>query len=227
MTITAISDTHGMVPLPRLLIGYESDLLIHCGDVTGGHVNRTNRNRISHSHLASWNSFVSQLRQVRDWFKDVVIVPGNHDQICEVYPQRCKQELQQIGVHFLINDGTVLGPDKTLIWGLPHTPPFCDWFFEGTSMSKYTNEIPLDTNILVSHGPPYGILDEVRGVHKGSIGLVEKCADLRELKAVFFGHIHEAYGKTLMHGTKCFNCSTIDEHYHFVTRPPVIAKISM
>ena len=221
-TITAISDTHGRVHLPDLLHGHESDLLVHCGDFTSGPVDFIERDRLCQSHRESWRELVRALERVRGQFKWVVAVPGNHDQICEARPERCIREMKDIGVHLLINDGVRLGGELS-VWGMPHTTPFGPWFFQGHTMESYTSRIPEDTEILVTHGPPHGILDTVRqpgmvsaaarGDHLGSPSLRQRCLDLPLLQAVFFGHIHSGHGEHRENGTLYCNCSILDERY--------------
>ena len=93
ITVTAISDTHGQVTLPDLLKDHTSDILIHCGDFTAGRTNYLHKSMLSESHKQSWNNFLRELALVRDQFKAVIVVPGNHDQICEAKPRACQREL--------------------------------------------------------------------------------------------------------------------------------------
>ena len=59
---------------------------------------------------------------------------------------------------------------------------------------KYA-QIPEDTDILISHGPPFGILDKVlEGDNVGSKELLARVSELKKLKLVVFGHIHESSG---------------------------------
>ena len=231
VTITAISDTHGQVALPDLLEGHESDILVHCGDFTAGQTNRINRSSIYDSHHQSWQNFLDELASVRQQFGSIIVVPGNHDQICEYMSESCQLEMTDIGAHLLINSGInipVREPvenDKTMslsVWGVPHTPPFYSWFFQGYNMAMHTNNIPATTNILICHGPPYSILDTVGPVppqnvqphdHLGCRELLDRCQNLPNLKAVFFGHIHSSHGEDHRNGVKYFNCSILGERY--------------
>jgi len=231
VTITAISDTHGRVTLPDLLKGYESDILIHCGDFTAGRTNRMNRSTIYDSHRQSWQNFLHELTSVRNQFGSIIIVPGNHDQICEYMSEECQSEMTNIGVHLLNNNGTKLMIGNPIMgekilrlsfWGVPHTPPFYSWFFQGYDMTMHTNKIPSTTDVLVCHGPPHSILDTVGPVppqnlqsndHLGCRELFDRCQNLPNLKAVFFGHIHSSHGEEHRNGVKYFNCSILGEMY--------------
>ena len=77
-------------------------------------------------------------------------------------------------VHYLCDSG--LEFEGLKIWGSPYTPTFGKWNFmrnRGDEIKKHWDLIPSDVDILVTHGPPYGIFDEtIDGIHAG-------CEDLR------------------------------------------------
>ena len=125
-----------------------------------------------------------------------------------------------------MNSGVTVLEDDTRggvrFWGVPHTPAFGEWFFQGHDMATYTKKIPAMCDVLVSHGPPYSILDTVHPVleqegrslnHLGSKNLYTRCQELPNLKAVFFGHIHGSHGEEQRLGVNYFNCSILDEQY--------------
>ena len=48
------------------------------------------------------------------------------------------------------------------LWGIPWTPKFYNWAFmknKGGEIGVVVNKIPNDTDILITHGPPFGRLD--------------------------------------------------------------------
>jgi Icc-related predicted phosphoesterase len=83
--------------------------------------------------------------------------------------------------------------------------------------------IPADTDVLITHGPPYGILDEVQRDPR-PVG----CRDLmRRIEAIrprvhIFGHIHEGYGQIEQNGTVFINASVLDVRYQPVNAPVVV-----
>ena len=90
--------------------------------------------------------------------------------------------------------------------------------------------IPLDTQILVLHGPPYGIGDKAPRVndvgyeHTGSPSLTEKLKTLTNLKLVIWGHIHGEYGVYKMPelpNTILANVSLMNDKYQPVNKPMV------
>jgi Icc-related predicted phosphoesterase len=88
---------------------------------------------------------------------------------------------------------TVLG---LKIYGSPITPRFYNWAFmadRGNDIAGWWAAIPDDTDILVTHGPPHGIGDLVRGRHTGCLELLKRVHEVKPTLHVF-GHIHEGYG---------------------------------
>jgi len=82
------------------------------------------------------------------------------------------------------------------IYGIPDTPEFCGWAFayERGEAANIFRAIPKDTDILLTHGPPHGVLDQtIGGDNAGCEDLLKKLDEVRPLLHVF-GHIHEARG---------------------------------
>jgi len=59
-----------------------------------------------------------------------------------------------------------------------------------------------EKSVLVSHPPPKGVLDEVRGVNVGSSSVADH---FRKFPMVFCGHIHETRGIRVINGTTVVN----------------------
>jgi len=104
------------------------------------------------------------------------------------------------------------------IWGSPYTPTFQSWYFmrnRGLDIKKHWDLIPSDIDILVTHGPPYGMFDET--IEEIRVG----CEDLRlavqeriKPRIHCFGHIHECGNSTAkINGITYVNCSYVDERY--------------
>lgn len=213
MIIDCISDLHGFYP--ELEGG---DLLVVAGDWTA---------RDTWQELNQFRSWLFQQTRI---YKRIVYIAGNHDggaldTIREVNGH--KLDIDPPSVTYLEDSGMEFEGLK--IWGSPWTPPFCDWHFmlpEEKLKEKY-DMIPFDTDILITHGPPRGILDtNSRGIHCGSIEL-RKAIERIGPKYAIFGHIHESYGTAIARNyrplghqederfvdTTCINCSHCDEHY--------------
>ena len=211
MIIDCIADLHGHYPT---LAG--GDLLIVAGDLTA--------HDISHER----HVFLQWLAE-QDYRKKVWI-GGNHDNSLvglTFTPTR------HDAAEYLCDSGTEFQGLK--IWGSPWSLTFdginprCT-AFTGTEedLKKKYDMIPDDIDILITHGPPYGIRDEVLNWHTGkaeSVGsksLMTRVQDINP-KYHIFGHIHEGYGtyesedKYLT--TKFINCSHVNELYEPVNKP--------
>jgi Icc-related predicted phosphoesterase len=82
------------------------------------------------------------------------------------------------------------------IFGSPYTPEFYDWAFmykpqEGIHIWNIPHK---EIDILVTHGPPLGILDQVQRGNTGCLDLLNLIHKVKP-KYHLFGHIHEAYGE--------------------------------
>jgi Icc-related predicted phosphoesterase len=108
------------------------------------------------------------------------------------------------------------------IFGSPYTPNFHDWAFmydEKDAKSIWAIEGPVD--ILVTHGPPFGILDKVSRVCVGCPELQSLVFQLKP-KYHLFGHIHPGYGHQVLDNIEFYNCSLVDDRYKVVNKPHVI-----
>jgi len=123
------------------------------------------------------------------------------------------KSLLERGVYYLENESVEIEGIK--IWGSPAVPNFVGVFnyARGSEIRGIWDMIPLHTQILITHGPPAGILDKTsRGFEAGCTDLKEIVENIQPMYHVF-GHIHEAYG-TLKSGlTTYVNVS-------FVSRRP-------
>ena len=203
MKVVAISDTHGKHALLKLPKG---DMIIHAGDISDQGAER-------------------EVREFLEWFSGLnyqykIFIAGNHDFYFEKEPADKISKLIPEGVTYLNDSGVTVNGIK--VWGSPVTPWYFNWAFNrhrGKAIKKHWDLIPPDTNILVTHGPAYGALDQNRkGEHLGCKDLCEK---ITHSKIPFHvcGHIHEGYGITHRLGTKFINCSVLDERYRLAHAP--------
>lgn len=210
--IVAFSDTHDRhkgLTLPK------GDIAIHAGDATGrGEYEET---------LAFLKWFGAQN------FEHKIFTPGNHDFIFEKNPTLAKQLAEENSVTLLNHETIVI--DGIKIFASPWTPYFYNWAFNaGRTIPEAAHfkkpfigdlwqDIPADTNILVTHGPPYDVLDEllfIDGRSKGQfVGCVELRKKIEEIKPDIhiFGHIHCQHGQKHINGTSYYNVAVCDEMY--------------
>lgn len=205
--ITFIADTHGY---HNHLALDQCDILVHCGDFT--------RTGSMADALEFLNWFEAQPAAGK------VLIAGNHDWIAEQNPSWMDTETSARGIHYLQDSGIELAGLK--FWGSPITPEFNNWAFNrvrGRDIARHWKCIPADTEILITHGPPNGILDLVK---RGNIRV--GCVDLRyELQnRVYpmihaFGHIHEQYGTWRNARTEFINASICNDILRPVNYPVV------
>ena len=82
--------------------------------------------------------------------------------------------------------------------------------------------IPPETNLLITHGPAFGIMDAViNGNHVGDKDLLRRIEDVKPAVHVC-GHIHESYGRVKLGSTRYINACVLNEKYELVNPPIVI-----
>ena len=123
---------------------------------------------------------------------------------------------------------TTVEVEGVKIFGSPYSLEFYDWGFmyPAHDGEKLWSSIEPNTDIVVTHGPPYGILDRCYdGVKAGCQALLDKVNQVKP-KAHIFGHIHEAAGVEEHNGIKFINASSVNLHYK-MSHPPVTFEIEV
>ncbi len=212
MRFVLLSDTHGlhdrMPPVP------DGDVVLHAGDLTS-------------------EGTLPQIASALQWFADLphrhkVLIAGNHDFAFESEAS-IAQSLVPSSVSYLQDSGVTL--DGVRVWGSPWQPEFFDWAFNlprGAALARVWAQIPDDTQVLVTHGPPWGLHDYTVGphsTHEGCRDLRQRVAALRDLRLHAFGHIHEGYGMSEQDGCQFVNASITTVHYHPIN-PPVVLDLA-
>ncbi|ETO19495.1 hypothetical protein RFI_17735 [Reticulomyxa filosa] len=122
----------------------------------------------------------------------------------------------------------IYGSTGIKIYGSPWQPEFCDWAFNLRTRKELASkwaQIPLDTDILITHGPPFGHGDVVSdGWKNNAVGCKDLLERVMAVKPKFhvFGHIHEGYGVTttkLLSPTVFVNASTVTVSYRVENKP--------
>jgi Icc-related predicted phosphoesterase len=213
--IVCLSDTHNYsaeINVP------DGDILIHAGDAT---VRGT----------------VPEIEEFLAWFsalphKSKIFVAGNHDWLYETNNRFARNLTADFKVKYL--QDSFMEIDGLKIYGSPWQPRFFDWAFNlnrGAEMAEKWKWIPDDVNILITHGPPNGILDEVPKKYwtenAGCEELrkrVDEISVFGKLKLHVFGHIHCGYGQREDFGVKFVNASICDESYE-PTQLPIVVEL--
>lgn len=214
MKIVCLSDTHNcneQIKVP------DGDIVIHAGDATTvGNV----------PQIAAFNRWFANLPH-----QHKIFIAGNHDWFFETNNSYARQMLDDSIIYLQDSSVEIEG---LKIYGSPWQPRFFDWAFNlnrGAELAEKWKLIPNDTDILITHGPPNGILDEVpRQYWVENTGCeelrkkVEELAKLGKLKLHIFGHIHCGYGQTEEFGVKFVNASNCDEKYN-PSQPPIVIEL--
>lgn len=208
--VVCLSDTHNcneQIPVP------DGDILIHAGDAT---------NRGSIPEIIAFNKWFASLPHQ---FK--IFVAGNHDWLFETNNSYARILLDPKIIYL---QDSFVEVEGLKFYGSPWQPRFYDWAFNlmrGAELAEKWKLIPKDIDILITHGPPHGILDEVPRQfwieNTGCEELRKKVEEIRP-KAHIFGHIHCGYGQKEDFGVKFINSSNCDEEYN-PTQPPIVFEI--
>lgn len=167
-----------------------------------------------------------------------VVVAGNHDLTFDLdnYDSIRHPEPNMMSGHDYREVKLIISNEKNIIYlenqavellgikvyGSPCSVKFHDWAFPvSPNQDSSWAQIPLDTDILITHGGPYKILDKcLNGVDDGDPALLKAVQRIRPSLSVF-GHIHEAYGLEIHDGTTFINASITNLNYQ-ITNPPIL-----
>lgn len=192
------------------------DVLIHAGDFCNTGIER------------DVHKFAKWIRSLPHRWK--IMVAGNHDRFFQQQPELARAYLDS-GVIYLEDSGCEI--EGLHFWGSPWQPWFMDWAFnlprKGPQLRERWGLIPSETDVLVTHCPAFGVLDQVHPKGQtdsgtGPLGCEELAARLQHLRPRLhiFGHIHDSYGCLWQGQTLAVNASICDEDYRPVHKPVVI-----
>ena len=204
--IVCISDTHGQHAKLNVPDG---DVLIHAGDFMAfGYMPKG---------IVDFNRWLGKQPH-----RHKVVIAGNHDLMFEHHPGAARGLLGN-GI-YLENSGMELLGLK--IWGSPVQPEFNNWAFNvarGEAIRRYWEMIPANTDVLVTHGPPFGQLDKSHPLST-HLGCEELASAVERIKPRLhvFGHIHGGHGSSTLNGTQFVNASVLNEAYRLVYEPQVV-----
>ncbi len=198
MRLVVISDTHGLHS--RVMDLPDGDVLIHAGDFMNSGYDVQD--------ILSFNTWLGEQP-----FEHRVVCAGNHDRYFESAPQQARSLLPN--AVYLENSGVTI--NGITFWGSPYTPAFLNWAFmypRGSAAQRYWDVIPDNLDVLITHGPPFGILDQTAPgeAHLG-------CEELRDAverkkpKVHLFGHIHGGAGTLAAESTRFVNAAYLNERY--------------
>ena len=198
MKLTFFSDTHNR---HRKIKFSNGDVLVFCGDLT---------NKGELSQVEDFAKFVKKLD-----YKYKIAIAGNHDFCFDDHRSiEAEEYFKNAGIIYLNDSGIEIEGIK--FWGSPIQPWFNDWAFNrsrGEEIKRHWDLIPMGTDVLITHGPPFGILDMcANGERVGCKDLLETIAKIRP-RIHAFGHIHEKFGTARVDKTIFVNACCLNELY--------------
>ena len=217
MRITFISDTHSKhKQITSSLPG--GDLIVHAGDMSS-------------------QGYKHEIQEFLKWYNNLdnytnkIFIAGNHDWGFQNNNEKIMEIVNSYkDIDYLQDDMLMIGEDydkMIKIWGSPWQPEFYNWAFNlprmGWELEVKWNDIPMNTDILITHGPAWGHLDTIKG-HSVPLGcelLAERIKTVKP-KIHVFGHIHTGYGYKFDGDTHHINAAVLDERYAFTQKPMTV-----
>lgn len=241
MRLVFISDTHSLhdgmfYNLNDFIDPNQSNILIHAGDCSNV------------GKEFEVKEFVYWFQNIKG-FDTKIFIAGNHDFAFErrlephhkgdydwLYHLINEENLSQSDCVYLEdNEFTIIeSPEFSRpikFYGSPWQPEFFNWAFnlprQGDQLRSKWDLIPYDTDILITHGPPFGYLDITPTNQRvGCELLAHRVESLKPLIHVF-GHIHQSYGIMERNGVTYINASTCSEGYKPINKPIVIDVVEV
>ena len=195
MKILHLSDTYGCHHRLRDLP--EADVVVHSGDFTMG-------------------GSQEEALDFLNWFCDLphrhkIFICGNHDDC--LYGANI--DGLDDNVHYLCNSGVEI--DGIKFYGVPMFMGDCITDRQSRNYAR----IPLDTDVLITHCPPYGILDFDDNINFGDEQLLERVSAISP-RLHLFGHIHAQHGRKEIGPTIFYNAAIMSDSYDFLQTPEIV-----
>ncbi len=222
-----MSDMHGQIPrnVP------DGDILVIAGDICPLYIDRDIQTS------ADWidDVFVPWVRSMPHKYR--LFIAGNHDFAIQDRLKYFQDYIDPEDIKFLHDSGVNIEGCK--IYGLPWVPKLKNWAFhaDNVTLGQRYRSIPDDTDVIVSHGPPYhiGMADAVpfynsyakqQSIDWAGTPYANQAIDRIGPKHFICGHIHEGAGHYRHNGPKglsnIWNVSVLDEYYEYCRDPTVI-----
>lgn len=195
MRILHLSDTHNLHRHLKNLP--EADVIVHSGDFT-------------------MTGAMDEIIDFLNWFCDLpcahkIFIAGNHDM--SLYNATISG--LDDNCHYLCNSGVEI--DGIRFYGIP--------LFMEDAMNdrvvKNIKSVPEDTDVLITHQPPYGILDWSDNYHYGSKTLLQRVEEINP-QLHLFGHIHNAHGILRRQRTTFSNAALLGDDYELDASPIIL-----
>ena len=218
--IVCISDTHGKTDEENFPQIPDGDILVHAGDIT---------RRGNVDDISKFNAWLGTLPH-----QYKIVIAGNHDKMLDSNldetPIELAKEMKRKLTNCIYLESNAVYILGMKFYGCPFTRShgFNNAFQRPTEELKTKwEQIPCDTDVLITHMPPYGFLDLGLGSkspeeHLGCQYLLQEVIERVNPKLHVFGHIHGSYGRQEIGQTMYINASTVLNHDKDVFHQPII-----
>ncbi|KAI0534805.1 ser/Thr protein phosphatase family protein [Xylaria digitata] len=203
-----ISDTHA--DDIQLNKDVSADVVIHCGDLT------------EKSKLHEYRKSLQLLKDVDAPLK--LVIAGNHDFTLDVPAFRVKVAEAvpvlepELALHFSTKG-------RITVYASPYTPSEGGNSFQYSPKTGHRFDIGEQVDVVITHGPPHGIMDFAQSQRAGCPDLFAAIAGARP-RLHCFGHIHEGWGAKLV----AWRSQVSEQPSHFTdidnNKSKVIEKLS-
>lgn len=212
MKIVIMADTHEN-SLRRWRIP-DGDVFLHLGDYSTGDLSDVRR-------------FATELEELPHRRK--IVIDGNHDYASEGFPLEVRRILAPV-CHYLVDQGIEI--DGIKFYGTPWQPWYMEMAFNlprgSDELAAKWDAVPEDTDVLLTHCPPNGILDWVTGATK-AVGceMLRYRYDIGKLRPLLhcFGHVHESRGRMNDYHTLFVNAACVIGDSHRPVDGPVVVEL--
>ena len=194
--LVCLSDTHG---LHRQADVPDGDFLLHAGDFM--------RSGLDPEEIEDFDDWLAGLPHSHK-----LVIAGNHDLLFERDPREARRRLR----HAVYLENAAADVAGLRFWGSPVTPVIPEMAFSAGRLRDrraYWSKLPEKVDVLLTHGPPFGTLDQqhILGDHLGCRELTR--AVLRaQPRLHVFGHVHGGWGQQGSDGetgTHFVNCALL------------------
>lgn len=238
-----MSDSHGHRPVFSGSLSEHIDVAIHCGDLT------------QESKMEEFHKTLRYLQEIKADLK--LVIAGNHDFTLDVaafenivanarpplepdlvqktyggFGETRKFLAEAADIVFLDEgsyDFTLRNGGLLRVYASPFTPSLSGgWGFQYHPNEGHNFDIPKGVNIVITHGPPKGILDYTDSGRRAG------CPDLFQAVARAqphlhcFGHIHEGWGGKLVTWRGNMPPTAVPSHFTHIdhSKSTVLSNIS-
>lgn len=184
------------------------DVLIHCGDFCNGYQNDGH----SIAEIDRWFGMQQ--------FELILTIGGNHDFLAESLFERSETVFENAS--YLVDTEYI--HKGVTFYGSPWLPDLDGWanYLPDKKRQKKWERIPASVDVLITHTPPFGILDRPRSGRQIGCKSLRSAVDRVRPQVHCFGHVHASPGRISKAGTEFINATVINSDIEVCYGPRVV-----